>query len=75
MKKLMILIVALSFSCNTYKRIDFNGKKKTSKLCSDAIIVMKSNGMVLLKDNCGSYEQTFHKPTVKKYKVGETLKL
>jgi hypothetical protein len=62
-----------SFSCSTYKRIDYNEKRKQTQLDNTAVVVLKESGFILLKDKNGWYEQTFHKPTVKKYNIGDTV--
>ncbi len=75
--KRIISIVAFTvlFSCSSYKKVDHNGNKKQTQLVNYAIVIMKQDGMILFRDVTGWHEQTFHKPTVKKYNIGDTLKL
>lgn len=76
MKKIIALsLLFISLSCSSYVRIDREGKKRNSELSGNPIVIMKQDGMILFRDGTGWYEQTFHKPTVRKYNVGDTLKL
>ena len=76
---LYILSVALFFfSCGigkelTYKRLDYEKRFKETELCGNATVIMKQDGMVLLKDETGWIEQTFYKPFVLNYQVGDNV--
>jgi hypothetical protein len=74
-----ILLVAVFFlSCNTgkeltYKRLDYEKQFKKSGLCGNATIIMKQDGMVLLKDMTGWIEQTYYKPFILNHNIGDEV--
>jgi len=74
---LYILLTAGLLSCSTvrnttYKRY-WDGEFMETQLCGNAKVIMKSNDNIILKDQSGWIEQTYYKPIVKRYEVGDVL--
>lgn len=74
----MVLVAVFFTSCNTakeltYKRLDYEKAFKETELCGNATVIMKQDGMILLKDETGWIEQTFYKPFVLRYNLGDNV--
>ena len=74
-----ILLTTGLLSCSTVKNTTYkrywDGEFMDTQLCGTAKVIMKSDGNIILKDQTGWIEQTFYKPIVEKYNVGDTVRL
>ena len=61
-----------------YKRIDWQGKLQPTQLQGYSVVWKKEcldgDWMILSIDSTGWLEQTYHKRTVNRYEVGDTIK-
>jgi len=69
---LYILLTAGLFSCTAYKRV-WHGERMPTQLDGASIVIIKDADNLILKDQTGWIEQTYYKPIVKRYEVGDTL--
>lgn len=67
-----LLLMTIFLSCSSYKRA-WHEELMQTEINGKCVVILKNSDNIISRDDAGWIEQTYYKPFVRKYNVGDTL--